>query len=410
MRPSPPLPPTLTGSPAAVPTAPGRGRVGAVPSRRSRRVGPLLLLSLLLHAALLTVMLLSVRRPPGPGAVSPQSFEMVMEPGTKEGNQTATKPTELPGAAIPPPAASRPPLPAPPTVTPPVPPPQVATPPAPPAPVQPTIEAAKLPPPAALQPVPMPPVPIPPVPMPPVPTPPVPMPQVPTPPPLPAPVAQSAPLVPPAKLPEPPHPASPPPAEPSVRLALAQPPMFAHPPEPFTPPEPPPPLPPPPRPEPAFPAPMDISLGNAVPNQQTRRSLRGTGAMDLTIGRAARESNGEPPRDTTAAEGTIRVRGAKIGKDWLEQLHEWWLQHSYYPDEAAMRGEDGTATIHVRVDRYGHVQQVELESTSGSMWLDAGAQAVFRNATVPPFPQATPDSSLDLDIDINFILIGKGAR
>ncbi len=106
----------------------------------------------------------------------------------------------------------------------------------------------------------------------------------------------------------------------------------------------------------------------------------------------------------------IHVRGAHVGKDWIEMLHEWWLQHSYYPQEAARLGEDGTVQIHVRVDRYGRVQEVGLESTSGSTWLDAGAQAVFRNAMLPPFPVSTPEPMADLDLTIDFVLVGKGAR
>jgi protein TonB len=153
--------------------------------------------------------------------------------------------------------------------------------------------------------------------------------------------------------------------------------------------------------------PMDTALGTGDLPSTARHAFRGTSAVDLSLGRRARESVGAPPRDTNAESGDIVVRGAHVGKDWEELLHEWWLQHGYYPDEAARRGEDGTVAIHVRVDRYGHVQLVELERTSGSQWLDMGAQATFRGALLPPFPPSTPEPVADLDITIRYILIRR---
>jgi TonB family protein len=202
---------------------------------------------------------------------------------------------------------------------------------------------------------------------------------------------------------------SPPPpaaAPPAVRLALGD--ELALLPSPFTVPVPQPP--PPvsrPVPRPAFPAPIDLSFGDGQAPSAARNLSRGTGAIDLTLGRAARDSLGAPPRDTTAQDGTIRVRGAHVGKEWLELLHEWWQRHSYYPPQAARLGQDGTVVIHVHVNRDGRVALVELESTSGSLWLDAGAQATFRGATVPPFLPSTPESEADLDITIDYILIRR---
>ena len=152
---------------------------------------------------------------------------------------------------------------------------------------------------------------------------------------------------------------------------------------------------------------MDTALGTGAVPSQSRQAMRGTGAFNLALGRAARKSSGAPPRDTNAETGDIVVRGAQVGKDWQELLHEWWLQHGYYPEEAQRRGEDGIVAIHVRVDRNGHVQLVELESSSGSQWLDLGAQATFRGAALPPFPPSTPEPVADLDITIHYMLIRR---
>ena len=101
------------------------------------------------------------------------------------------------------------------------------------------------------------------------------------------------------------------------------------------------------------------------------------------------------------------MHGAHVGKDWEELLHEWWLRHGYYPDEAARKGESGQVRIHVNVDRNGRVHLVELESSSGSQWLDMGAQATFRGALLPPFPPSTPEAQADLDITIRYMLIAR---
>lgn len=127
-------------------------------------------------------------------------------------------------------------------------------------------------------------------------------------------------------------------------------------------------------------------------------------AVDTTIGAAAANSPGPPPTDVGRSDPSIKVSGAQVGSDWIAMLHQWWEQHGYYPPQAAHAGEDGTVQIHVVVDRYGHVKSVELTGRSGSQWLDLGAQAVFRGATVPPFPPSTPENQANLDLTIRYYL------
>ncbi len=340
MRPSSSSPGLTAARVTAAPSLSAPRRVSPRARRWGRRLLYLALLSALLHLAVVAV-LLRAKPPEQPGAVSPPSFEMVMEPGAKEGEAKAAKPTELPGL----PAPSPEPRPTPPAAT------QAPAPPPPPPPPAPPRAQAE----AAVR--------------------------------MPSPERTPLADLPPFQMPEPPPiPETEPEPSPSPAPTRAR------------------------RRQPAFPAPMDLALNEAARDQPPTTAMHGNGALNLAIGRAARESNGAPPRDTSAAEGMITVRGGPIGKDWIEQLHEWWLQHSYYPPEAAMRAQDGTVQIHVRVDRYGHVRLVELEGTSGSLWLDAAAQAVFRDANVPPFPLATDGETRDLDITIDYILVGKGRR
>jgi TonB family protein len=93
-----------------------------------------------------------------------------------------------------------------------------------------------------------------------------------------------------------------------------------------------------------------------------------------------------------------------VGDGWLSQLHEWWQNHSYYPDDAARQGQSGTAQIHVHVDRTGRVMSVELVTPSGSRSLDAASLAPFRGARLPPFPASTPENEADLVLTINYVL------
>ncbi len=152
---------------------------------------------------------------------------------------------------------------------------------------------------------------------------------------------------------------------------------------------------------------MDLSFGPAAQSPTTARPSRPRGSLDLALGPVARASRGAPPRNPSDSDAAIRVTGAQLGKDWLEQLHEWWAQHGYYPQQAALNGEDGTVGVHLVVDRDGHVEAIELRSRSGSQWLDMGALATFRGAQLPPFPPTTPEERANLDITINYILLRR---
>jgi TonB family protein len=138
--------------------------------------------------------------------------------------------------------------------------------------------------------------------------------------------------------------------------------------------------------------------GARTANGQTHRPL------NLAIGPTDQYTADAPRRSTSDQQSDIRVIGAPVGDDWLRALHEWWDAHSYYPDDAAHRGESGTAQIHIHVDRSGRVEAVDLVTPSGSHALDAASMAPFRGANLPPFPPSTPQSDTDLVLTINYVL------
>ncbi len=220
---------------------------------------------------------------------------------------------------------------------------------------------------------------------------------------------------PPAPAPAAPQPAPAPETEPEVSLTAPPPPakpsLDLPPPPDLTAPEPlPPPAPSVPRPHPPppvrqaqrppsrsstdFPAPMNFSFGAPRAPSALERAF-----SSYSPGRAARGDE--------ALGQFAKVTKGKVDADWMSDLHRWWLEHRYYPEQAAMAGEDGTVKLQIQVDRYGRVHLVDLEGRSGSQWLDMAAQAVFRGANLPPFPPGTRDDEITLDLTINYILVRR---
>jgi len=209
-----------------------------------------------------------------------------------------------------------------------------------------------------------------PAPAPPVPAPAPPIASVP-PPPAPAPQAAAPPL------PTPPVPTPPP--QPQIAMAI---------PRPL-----PPPRPAPQRPAP-FPAPMNFSFGRPLSHPTPPApATRGRNTLDFSL--APRVG----PTDNTPF---ARVSGAQVGPDWRNLLSKWVRDHAYYPEQAAMNGEDGTAMVRVEANPDGHVTSVELRTRSGSMWLDMALQALFRDAHLPPLHE---DEPITFDFTMHYILI-----
>ena len=348
----------------------------ALPARRKDILVRTTGLSVLLHLLLLAAFLAR----PHPGletqAAGPISVELVPDVGTAEGQKQAVQsfapgivaPSEAP-AMEPAPPASAPPLPIPEADVP-----AASAPPPPPTPPSTQAAQATPSPPAAVAPstAEAPPVPAPQAAAPPPPPSPAPLP-------APAPAPQQFALVPPL----PPVPA--PPARAAPR----------------------PPVPPAPR-SPAFPMPVPFASGPLLrpptrPNPD--HTSRSHGTLDLSLGPEALNSLGAPPRTSKGIGADIRVEGAEVGNDWIAQLHEWWERHSFYPQQAIVNEEDGVVEIHMVIARDGHVESVEVVSSSGSRWLDMAGVSVFRNAHLRPFPLSTPEPRADVYAFLHYILV-----
>ncbi len=99
-----------------------------------------------------------------------------------------------------------------------------------------------------------------------------------------------------------------------------------------------------------------------------------------------------------------RISGADLGSDWISLYTAWVRAHLYYPEQAALNGEDGTNEVIIQINRAGKVLSVELVTRSGSQWLDLSSTGMFRNARVPPFPADVTGDTATIDQTIHYIL------
>jgi protein TonB len=96
---------------------------------------------------------------------------------------------------------------------------------------------------------------------------------------------------------------------------------------------------------------------------------------------------------------------AEVGPDWRNALSEWVTEHSYYPSQAAALGHQGTAQVLVTTMPDGRVLSAELESRSGSQWLDLALEGLFRGAKLPPMPKSAGDQPVQFHFTMHYILV-----
>jgi TonB family protein len=95
---------------------------------------------------------------------------------------------------------------------------------------------------------------------------------------------------------------------------------------------------------------------------------------------------------------------AGMKEDWNSLFRDWFEARKYYPASAAERGEDGTATVDITIDHYGHVQAVSLVATSGSDRLDSALLSMLRGANVPP-PLPGMPAPFTATVTLHYVLV-----
>jgi protein TonB len=112
------------------------------------------------------------------------------------------------------------------------------------------------------------------------------------------------------------------------------------------------------------------------------------------------------PTDAPPSQPTSRssVAEAPIAGEWQRSLATWLAAHKTYPDEARRRGMEGAVALRLTVDRSGRVLDVVLVRSAGSSMLDAAAEAMVRNAVLPPFTAGMSQDTVTITIQLHYAL------
>ena len=82
----------------------------------------------------------------------------------------------------------------------------------------------------------------------------------------------------------------------------------------------------------------------------------------------------------------------------------WLAAHKRYPERARQRGDEGIVGIRFTVDAGGHVLDVAVVRSSGSVLLDDAARDMLAGQRVPPFPPSMAFAQTTLPVSIRFQL------
>ena len=93
-----------------------------------------------------------------------------------------------------------------------------------------------------------------------------------------------------------------------------------------------------------------------------------------------------------------------MSESWEQALDAWLASHRVYPQEARRRGEEGNVIVRFTVEPSGQVVAVALVHSSGSPRLDAAAEALVRNASLPPFEASMPRTPITTMVTIRYRL------
>jgi protein TonB len=133
---------------------------------------------------------------------------------------------------------------------------------------------------------------------------------------------------------------------------------------------------------------------HTAPAAPTRRATAPAAAQPVPSN-VSREEASAQTTSPSAPIAPAATAPAPIGADWQHELSGWLAAHKTYPDEARRRGEQGGVVLRFTV---------ELVSSSFSPRLDDAAQAILRNASLPPFPATMPQEQITVTMQIKYRL------
>ena len=148
------------------------------------------------------------------------------------------------------------------------------------------------------------------------------------------------------------------------------------------------------KPKPAIPAPTRPPIvRKAAPES---RPLAQSRSAETSV------TNQAAPQETPAP--SPRTMAPPVSGEWQQSLQTWLARHKTYPYLARQRGIEGIVALRFTADRAGHVLAVELVQSAGSATLDDAAEAILRNATLPPFPSDMPQDKVTVTVQIRYTL------
>lgn len=110
------------------------------------------------------------------------------------------------------------------------------------------------------------------------------------------------------------------------------------------------------------------------------------------------------PPVASAPAPPIEAPPAPVSAAWRQALAAWLVAHKHYPEAARQRGEQGSVALRFTVERSGQVTEVAVVQGSGSPNLDAAAEAMLRNATLPAFPGTMSQDRVVVTVQLRFRL------
>lgn len=177
---------------------------------------------------------------------------------------------------------------------------------------------------------------------------------------------------------------------------------------------PPPPEPVPPPPEPVPPPPAVAIPPEAPPPPPRPPVVRKTPPLARSVvpPRVAETPAATEPHPTDAPPNPTPnptppgppAPAAPVAGDWQRSLAAWVTAHKVYPDEARRRGIVGAVALRLTADRSGRVLDVTVVRSAGSSILDAAAEAIVRNAVLPPFTAGMPQDTVTITIQLHYAL------
>jgi len=109
-------------------------------------------------------------------------------------------------------------------------------------------------------------------------------------------------------------------------------------------------------------------------------------------------------QSAAAAAMPATVPGPDLAANYRAMISAWFETHKHYPDSARQRGEEGSAGLSFRVDRFGRVVDYTLLTSSGYADLDQGVDQMMRGAQLPPFPPGMKQLEIEITVRIGFSL------